>query len=1197
LEAWLSQGALSALLIILLLSLLLSYRNRALRQRSRELAASAEQLLAATRIQRLVAERIAALMSVSAAGRDAAIGELLEAIGRLLEADRSYLFQATADGQHCNNTHEWCAEGISAQQAANQNVPMSVALWWWQHLGDEGRIVIDDVSALPAQAADLKQVLQAQQIRSLFAFSLFKDRPEHGFVGIDLVREQRVWDLALLSPFEALISALGDALLRWQAETELSENQRFLDTLFESIPVPVFCKDAQGRYIRVNRGFEQFFGAERDALLGKRATDLNPPELARIYEEQDRRLLSAGGRQRYAAQVRNTSGRLREVIFDKAVFGSEQTPVAGLIGTVLDVTEVKRQERSLKLRAQRDEALLRLPQAADELGETAFMQRAQEIAEDLTQSQISFIHFVAEDQQTIELITWSRRTLDHYCEAIYHRHYPVPDAGIWADALRRREPVMVNDYAGYPRKHGLPEGHAALHRFISVPVMEDGRVVMLTGVGNKPVDYDATDVESVQLISNQTWNLVQRRRNQRRLERSASVFSHAREGILVAAPDGDILDVNDAFVQLIGYPREELIGQNPRLFKSARHGRSFYAELWQSLLVKGFWRGQIWNRRKDGEQRAMLLTISAVRQAGVAVTEFVALYSDITEQIDYQHQLEHAAHFDALTQLPNRVLLADRLRQALVRARRHRSILAVLYLDLDGFKEVNDHYGHDQGDRLLREVTQRMRACLREVDTLARPGGDEFIAVLIDLPTEQAVMTQLNRLRSAVSQPIDIESHTVQLSVSIGVTFYPQRNPVDEDLLLRQADQAMYQAKLAGRNRYLLFDAEQELDQSGRLQHRDRLRLALQRDELCFFYQPKVNLRSGEVIGAEALLRWRHPERGLLAPGDFLSQSADKPLMIEIGELALTQALKQLDDWAQARRMLSLSVNIHAHHLQQAGFVSWLSAALARHPGFAPGRLTLEILETGALEDLSLIKRVIEDCHQLGVQLSLDDFGTGYSSLAYLRNLPAAEIKIDTSFVRGALTDPEDLAIVEGVLGLASAFQRRVVAEGVETLEHGKLLLALGCELAQGYAIARPMAPADFEDWLGCWQPPRVWRETPAIAREDVTALFAIVEHRSWVARLEQFAGSGGEAPKTDPEDCRFGRWLRAEAQVRYGDCPSFAALGPLHRLSHQIARAMLEALRSGNAQGVALGLDKLRAARDRLHETLLRMLQEKANR
>lgn len=858
--------------------------------------------------------------------------------------------------------------------------------------------------------------------------------------------------------------------------------------------------------------------------------------------------------------------------------------------------DLQAHQRFLALRVRRDEALLRLPHLAEEHDELSFIQRAQAFAEDLTDSRIAFIHFVNGDQDTIELVNWSRRTLDGYCTAVADRHYPVRQAGIWADALRQRAPVLVNDYPGFAAKHGLPAGHAVLERFISVPVIEDDRVVMLAGVGNKPEDYGETDVETVQLLANAIWRLARHRRSQRELELAASVFTHAREGILVTDPDGAILDANDAFSAMTGYARGELIGQNPRLLQSGRQGAGFYAEFWRSLRLKGAWRGEIWNRRKDGEVRAQLVTISAVRRGEEAPSRFVALYSDITEQLDYQHQLERAAHFDALTGLPNRVLLADRLQQALARVRRSGAKLAVLYLDLDGFKAVNDCHGHAEGDRLLREIALRLRGCLREVDTLARLGGDEFVAVLGDLGTEQDVLPQVSRLLAAVSRPIEVAGGVAQLAASIGVTFYPQPGEVDADLLLRQADQAMYQAKLAGRNQYVLFDVDAEIDQRDRHRSRDLLQRALERGELLFHYQPKVNMRRGEVIGAEALLRWAHPERGLLPPGEFLLVGADHRLMIEIGKLAVAHALDEIDAWHTLGRRLDLSVNIHAHHLQRRDFVPWLRDELARHPGLAPGQLTLEVLETSALEDLGLVRELILDCAQLGVDLSLDDFGTGYASLTYLRNLPAAEIKIDASFVRGCLDDPEDLAIIEGVLGLATAFQRRVVAEGVETVEHGKMLLALGCELAQGYAIARPMPADELRAWVENWQAPLAWREAGPVAPADIPALAAMVHHRAWLAHLALILQEGGRLPEAGETPCRFAPWLAGEGRHRYGGQPTFQAMFQaierLHDQAHALAERLLERAPGKDETTAEEALQALRALHDQLTEQVFQLLQ-----
>jgi diguanylate cyclase (GGDEF)-like protein/PAS domain S-box-containing protein len=453
--------------------------------------------------------------------------------------------------------------------------------------------------------------------------------------------------------------------------------------------------------------------------------------------------------------------------------------------------------------------------------------------------------------------------------------------------------------------------------------------------------------------------------------------------------------------------------------------------------------------------------------------------TDITTIKEHQSQLEHIAHFDALTHLPNRLLLADRLQQAMAQAQRRDKQVAVAYLDLDGFKNVNDQHGHGVGDQLLIALATAMKDTLREGDTLARLGGDEFVAVLIDLDSAESCEPMLTRLLEAAAVPVPLGALELQSSASIGVTFYPQGNDVESDQLLRQADQAMYQAKLAGKNRYHFFDAAQ--DTSMRVHHEslERVRLALTQGEFVLHYQPKVNMHTGEVIGAEALIRWQHPEKGLLAPASFLPVIEDHPLAVDVGEWVIGTALTQMEVWRAAGLDLRVSVNIGARQLQQSNFVDRLRAFLAQHPQIDPDRLELEVLETSALADIAQVSQVIEECAGLGVTFALDDFGTGYSSLTYLKRLRVALLKIDQSFVRDMLDDPDDLAILQGVIGLAAAFKREVIAEGVETVAHGTALLQLGCNLAQGYGIARPMPPEQLPAWAATWQPDAAWCELP----------------------------------------------------------------------------------------------------------------------
>nr|WP_226991086.1 GGDEF and EAL domain-containing protein [Paraglaciecola psychrophila] len=559
-----------------------------------------------------------------------------------------------------------------------------------------------------------------------------------------------------------------------------------------------------------------------------------------------------------------------------------------------------------------------------------------------------------------------------------------------------------------------------------------------------------------------------------KLKRAASVFSHAHEGIMITDATATITEVNDTFIQMTGYTSEEVLGENPRMLQSGRHSSEFYVEMWTTLLSQDHWSGEVWNRRKNGDVYPEMLTISAVKNAAGLVQHYVSLCTDITTMKVYQEQLEHVAHYDVLTDLPNRVLLADRLSHAIALCQRREQSLGVAFMDLDGFKEVNDNYGHNVGDELLITVSQRMKAALREGDTLARIGGDEFIAVMVDLDNIEEITPILERLLQAASDPVTIGNDVMQVSASIGVTLYPQDGS-DADQLIRHADQAMYGAKQTGKNRYRLFDTALANASKMQLESISDIRSALYSREFVLYYQPKVNMRTGAVIGVEALIRWQHPERGLVPPLEFLPVIEGQAISLELGEWVISSSLSQISQWQSIGVNLPISVNISGYQLQQGNFAIRVAALLAAHPEVNPNCLELEILETSALHDISKVSATMNACHKLGVRFALDDFGTGYSSLTHLRRLPAQLIKIDQSFVSDMLEDTDDCAIVEGVIGLAKAFRRDVIAEGVETIDHGLALLQLGCELAQGYGIARPMPGADIPQWVSHWKADDSW--------------------------------------------------------------------------------------------------------------------------
>jgi diguanylate cyclase (GGDEF)-like protein len=560
---------------------------------------------------------------------------------------------------------------------------------------------------------------------------------------------------------------------------------------------------------------------------------------------------------------------------------------------------------------------------------------------------------------------------------------------------------------------------------------------------------------------------------------------------------------------------------------------------------------------------------------------------DISATKDREAELDQIAHYDPLTGLPNRSLLSDRLQQAMAQSLRRGASLAIAFLDLDGFKTINDKHGHDAGDRLLVVVAERMRHALREGDTLARLGGDEFVAILIDLPDIETCLPTLTRLLESAAEEVLDQERSLRVSASLGVTFYPQMAEIEADQLLRQADQAMYQAKLAGKNRYHVFDNSQHRAIRCHHESLERIQQALNEQEFSLCYQPKVNLRTGQVVGLEALLRWQHSARGPLLPGSFLPVAEDHLLALAIGDWVLDTALNQIAIWHEAGLNLPVSINVGARQLQQADFMPNLRAALARHPDAPPSQLELEVMETSALADIGHVAKVIEACNSLGIQFALDDFGTGDSSLTYLKRLPAHTLKIDQIIVRDMLEDPEDLAILEGIIGLSVAFRRLAIAEGVETLAQGAMLLDLGCELAQGFAIARPMPAADIAAWVETWRPDPGWLNRPAWSRDDLPILFAEVEHCAWIAAVEAELKNKAAAPLLDHHACRFGTWLDGEGRARYGTRAMFETVETLHREVHEQAQTLLLMKRQGKTEHALNGLPELHRFRDRLLEQL----------
>jgi len=560
-------------------------------------------------------------------------------------------------------------------------------------------------------------------------------------------------------------------------------------------------------------------------------------------------------------------------------------------------------------------------------------------------------------------------------------------------------------------------------------------------------------------------DITERKRSESESRLAATVFGNTADGIIITDAQGTIISVNRAFNQITGYSAEEVIGAKPSILKSEHQEPSFYEEMWRTLLAGGVWQGEIWNRRKDGELFPEWLTISPVRHGHGEISNFVAVFSDISTIKRSQAELEHLAHFDPLTDLPNRVLFRDRVSRAFEQARRHENRVAVLLLDLDGFKTINDSLGHPVGDRLLQMVGERLRQCVREEDTVSRLGGDEFAVVLSNLELGEDAIEVARKILLCAQEPFTVEGHNALVTTSIGIAVFPDDGDNANDLI-RNADAAMYEAKTAGRNTYRFYQVEMTRLAQQRLANERGLRRAIENREFEVWYQPQIWLETGSYLGAEALLRWRDPQRGLISPLDFIPLAEASGMSLPIGEIVLQQVCQHIRAWDDAGLDAGrLAINVAGPQLYRSDFVATLRRCLEQYR-IAPGTLEIEVTETFMMENPQEIRKVLDAIQELGVTTAIDDFGTGYSSLAYLKALPINTLKIDRAFVRELPGNSSDVAIVRAILALGHSLGFGVIAEGIETPAQRDFLRAEGCRKGQGFWFAKPMPAAEFTVWL-----------------------------------------------------------------------------------------------------------------------------------
>lgn len=635
---------------------------------------------------------------------------------------------------------------------------------------------------------------------------------------------------------------------------------------------------------------------------------------------------------------------------------------------------------------------------------------------------------------------------------------------------------------------------------------------------------------------------------------SDNILSSIQEGVIVTGSDNIIIETNPAFSLITGYSREEVIGKNPSFLSSKQHNAEYYQAIWKSINENGFWRGEIWNLRKDGSAFPEQLSITVLKDSKGDVVNYIGVITDITHLKAQSDELRKAAYYDTLTGLPNGKLLIKELAGAINESdlQPENSKVAIVVLDIDKFQVVNNNFGLNEGDRVLQLAGEFLARFVGSIGFAGRLSGDKFALVLLNQKSRIFVEDALKEMQNCF-RGIDF-GQIVNLTMSIGVTLYPDDRE-GPDRLLRHAEQALYQAKHDGANVFRFFEPEESKSQEARQIAISRIVQALKDDEFHLYYQPKVNLITGELLGFEALIRWDCPETGLVLPGRFLGFVENTRIEIDIGLWVMEHSFIQLDEWRKHDFHYPVSVNISAYQILSSGFFDGLKDLIARFPQINPGLIEIEILESAEVLDWPLAESVIGMCRGLGVKFSIDDFGTGYSSLLHLRRLPVDTLKIDQNFIVNMLHHPDDLSIIEGIVHLAEAFGKRLIAEGVETQSHAELLIPLGCHYGQGYGIARPMPPRVIFNWLKEWQSNGFWREIRQtfVSREILQLSAVNASHQYWVNQLIEMINERDldKAPEFDSRYCTFNRWYQGNGKRNFHNFSAYHSLHDIHEALH----------------------------------------------
>ncbi len=1010
-------------------------------------------------LEKALAEVTANLTRATDDNLDPMLDQALESMGRSVKAQRSYLFQVDPSGISFTNSHEWCDLGVDPQKEEFQSAPLEQFEGVFNSMSRNGFLYLTADTQADEELEPLRQFMAETGIASMINVPLFYEGCFKGFIGFDSEDNDRAWPEEDIRLLKTVAETFAAVLSRRASSLKIKAHTWYLESLDLVSKELVKEQDADALLEKLTQLILQIFEVDRAWLVypcNPNAAFFTVPVESTVPEYPGA----------FAKGIDIPLDDYSSGLMAQAQHAASPVMIQSHGSDIPSyITELCiKSQMMIPLHPPGEESWLLGVHQCDRFREWS------ETEQQLFMAIADRVSTVLSNNLLLARIKDNERNL---LEAGH-----IANLGYWeydfASRLAKASPevdtisgriVNTEDGRGFFKQIVLEEDWPLVSQQLRNVILSgqtfeiefrivrpDGEIRWIYCKAERQLDSQGEAKKLLGIIQ----DITERKEIEERLRLSASVYDNTSEGVIICDLEGNILDTNPAFSDILGYSKDEVLGDNPRIWQSGRHDASFYQGMWRSLMETGQWRGEIWNRRKDGSVFPEWLNISTVFDADGERTHYVAVFSDISQIKQSQEKLDHLAHHDPLTGLPNRLLLNERLEQAILRSNRLGHQLVVIFLDLDRFKHINDSLGHLVGDKLLLEAAQRFTGVVRQDDTVARIGGDEFVLLLENAHDSRDVSVIAEKIIRVFKPPFVLDDHEVSVTASLGICLYPDDGE-DGHSLLRNADAAMYRAKENGRDDYHFYTQELTKNAFERVLLENSLRQAISNDEFYLVYQPQICLQERKIIGLEALIRWKHPQLGVISPAKFIPVAEEAGLIHAIGRWVMLTACQQGVEWLQQGLDFGrVAINVAGPQIKRGGLVQEVESAM-QQTGLDARYIELEVTETFIMQRAEYAIAELHELRKMGITLAIDDFGTGYSSLSYLKALPIHKLKIDQSFVRDIPEDSNDMAIADAIIAMGRSLDLTVIAEGIETPAQAKFLLNSGCNEGQGYLYSKPL--------------------------------------------------------------------------------------------------------------------------------------------